>query len=205
MKILIVDIDEAIVDAARRELGALEGFEVRQGSILDAGCDAVVSPANSFGFMDGGIDLVYSERFGWDLQRALQQRIMDRHHGELLVGEADIVETEDASIPYLIAAPTMRVPSNIEETTNAYLAMRAVLLLVKHGSLDDGRRIRDAVKTVAMPGLGTGIGRMPPKKCARQMRQAWEDVRLGVGAFPTTCRDAWKRHERLVAGLMSRR
>lgn len=26
-----------------------------------------VSPANSFGFMDGGIDMVYSLHFGWDL------------------------------------------------------------------------------------------------------------------------------------------
>ena len=29
--------------------------------------DAIVSPANSFGFMDGGIDMVYSKRFGWQM------------------------------------------------------------------------------------------------------------------------------------------
>lgn len=26
-----------------------------------------VSPANSFGFMDGGIDMVYSRHFGWQM------------------------------------------------------------------------------------------------------------------------------------------
>ncbi len=38
---------------------------------LDVKCDAVVSPANSFGFMDGGIDLIYSHRFGTNLGYAL--------------------------------------------------------------------------------------------------------------------------------------
>ncbi len=29
---------------------------------------------------------------------------------------------------------------------------------------------------MAIPGLGTGVGQMPPLLCARQMRIAWEDV-----------------------------
>ena len=29
--------------------------------------DAIVSPANSFGFMDGGIDYAYSDHFGWHM------------------------------------------------------------------------------------------------------------------------------------------
>ena len=36
---------------------------VHRGSIFDVACDAVVSPANSFGFMDGGIDALYVDRF----------------------------------------------------------------------------------------------------------------------------------------------
>ena len=36
--------------------------------------------------------------------------IRTRHHGELLVGAAEIVETGDEAFPYIIAAPTMRVP-----------------------------------------------------------------------------------------------
>jgi protein-tyrosine phosphatase len=37
------------------------------------GVTAIVSPANSFGFMDGGIDLAYSRHFGWGLQTRLQK------------------------------------------------------------------------------------------------------------------------------------
>ena len=30
-------------------------------------CTLQVSPANSFGFMDGGIDMAYSQHFGWQM------------------------------------------------------------------------------------------------------------------------------------------
>jgi hypothetical protein len=53
-------------------------------------------------------------------------RIHDGHAGELVVGTADIVETGHAAIPFLIAAPTMRVPMVWHGSTNAYLAARAV-------------------------------------------------------------------------------
>ena len=38
---------------------------------------------------------------------------------------------EEGSIKYLISAPTMRVPMNVSETVNAYLAFRACLIAGK--------------------------------------------------------------------------
>ncbi len=48
----------------------------------------------------------------------------------LKIGQAIIMETNDPDqqIKYLISAPTMRVPENVENTPNAYLAFRATLL-----------------------------------------------------------------------------
>lgn len=63
-------------------------------------------------------------------------------------------------IPYLIAAPTMRVPCRIEETPNAYLATRAALLLLKHGLFHDGKPVGEKVRVAAFPGMGTGVGGM---------------------------------------------
>jgi O-acetyl-ADP-ribose deacetylase (regulator of RNase III) len=58
---------------------------------------------------------------------------VEKHHGELVVGAAEIVETGDLTKPYLIAAPTMRLPIILgPETVNPYLAIRAVLLLIEH-------------------------------------------------------------------------
>jgi hypothetical protein len=45
----------------------------------------------------------------------------------LLQKNPDASENEGKVIKYLISAPTMRVPQNVADTTNAYLAFRAVL------------------------------------------------------------------------------
>ena len=100
------------------------------------------------------------------MQDRLQELIRTRHHGELLVGAAEIVETGNLRIPYIIAAPTMRVPMVLTDTVNPYLAARAVLLLVKHGVVPSGalagESVAAAVESVAFPGLGTGVGRVGP-------------------------------------------
>ena len=170
MKIILAATDDALASAWQQHCGDLKNVCVHRGSILDADCDAVVSPANSFAFMDGGIDMAYSQHFGWHVQARLQSLIRDKHHGELLIGLAEIVETGNVKIPFLIAAPTMRVPMKLQESANPYLAARAVFLLVQHGTFEQGalagERIADAVKTVAFPGLGTGVGGIGPQTCA---------------------------------------
>ena len=91
LNIILTAVDAPLADAWAAACGDLSNVTVHRGSILDVRCDAVVSPANSFGFMDGGIDHAYSYRFGWGVQRRLQQVIGIRHHGELLVGRAEAV------------------------------------------------------------------------------------------------------------------
>lgn len=75
--------------------------------------------------------------------------------------------------------------------------MRALLLLVTRGRLDDGRPVAEVVRSVACPGLGTGIGRMPSGICARQMRAAAGEVLLGEGRFPGRLGEAMSRHDEL--------
>jgi O-acetyl-ADP-ribose deacetylase (regulator of RNase III) len=151
--------------------------------------------------MDGGIDAAYSQRFGWHVQHRLQALIRERHQGELLVGLAEIVDTDNSQIPFLIAAPTMRVPMVLKETVNPYLAARAVLLLIRDGvfasGMLKGERIAAAIQSVAFPGLGTGVGRVPPATCARQLRAAIDEVIVGSKGFPATWADAQIRHQKL--------
>jgi O-acetyl-ADP-ribose deacetylase (regulator of RNase III) len=141
------------------------------GSILDCNTNAIVSPANSFGFMDGGLDYHLSERFGWDLETKLQNMIKNRPLGELLIGEAVVLSTNDQMVPYLISAPTMRVPMkfNIATSVNAYLAMKAILATAKK---------HDVINSVAIPGLCTGIGKMPYDIAALQMYEAYREIIL---------------------------
>ncbi|MEN0066929.1 MAG: macro domain-containing protein [Myxococcota bacterium] len=152
--------------------------DVSEGPIFHRTADALVSPANSFGYMDGGIDLVYVEHFGWDLEDRVRQAIAEDWGGELPVGCALIVPTgrPEGDIRWLICAPTMRVPMNVARTPNAYLAFRAALRAVQAHNEGPLR----SIASVMSPGLGTGVGRMPAELCARQMRAAWDEVVHGL-------------------------
>lgn len=76
--------------------------------ILTPWADAIVSPANSFEFMDGGIEPAYTRRFGWGLQSRLQTLIAEERSGELPVGHAVVVPTRDAGIPWMQCADDAR-------------------------------------------------------------------------------------------------
>jgi O-acetyl-ADP-ribose deacetylase (regulator of RNase III) len=164
------DIEPAVVGAWQKHFDGVANIRISQGDIFERPADAIVSPANSFGYMDGGIDLVYLGRFGWELQTRLQAHLREDHDGELPVGQATIVETLNRTIPFLVCAPTMRVPMNVSKTVNAYLAFRAAIRAVRqHNRTKPG-----TIRTVLCPGLCTAIGRMPPDVCARQMAAAYK-------------------------------
>jgi O-acetyl-ADP-ribose deacetylase (regulator of RNase III) len=164
------------------------------GDIFGVKVDAVVSPANCFGFMDGGIDLACSKRFGWQVQDRLREIIRSDWDGELPVGLALLIQTNAADIPFLISAPTMRAPVNVANTLNAYLAFRAVLRVVQRHN----QQHPSAIKAVACPGLGTGTGEMPPTICAKQMRAAYDEVIGGKPSCPSGVNDALMQHYRLL-------
>lgn len=211
MEIVLVGREPELTRAWRRHCGDLPGVIVTDGDILTLAVDAVVSPANSFGFMGGGIDLAYARAFGPHLEARVRAGLAQRWGGELPVGCADIAATApepgDGAIPWLLVAPTMRVPARIDGTVNAYLAARAALRLVATGRFPGdaaafgshaGRPIRDAVRRVAFPGLGTGTGRLSPGSCARQVRAAVEEVILGLGGPPADMAAAIARHRDLA-------
>jgi O-acetyl-ADP-ribose deacetylase (regulator of RNase III) len=201
MKLILTAVKESLAEAWTAYCGDLDFVTVHHGSIFDVECDAVVSPANSYGFMDGGIDGLYMWHFGSDIQMRVRRQIFDHHHGEILVGQADVVETGHDKIPYLIFAPTMRVPMNLRESVNPYLAARAILLLVMQGSFTTGKhagqKVSDQIETIAIPGLGTGAGKISPSTCAHQFRQAVDDILLRQYRMPQSWAEAAERHQLL--------
>ncbi|EEI6908197.1 phage tail protein, partial [Salmonella enterica] len=72
--------------------------------------DCMVSAANSFGLMDGGVDAAITAYFGPQLQGRVQQHILREYLGEQPVGTAFVIETGNSKHPWLVHAPTMRVP-----------------------------------------------------------------------------------------------
>jgi O-acetyl-ADP-ribose deacetylase (regulator of RNase III) len=73
MKIILTDLAPKLLDAWTEFFGNEENVSVVESDITKIKCDAIVSPANSFGFMDGGLDYALSERFGWDLEKGCKK------------------------------------------------------------------------------------------------------------------------------------
>lgn len=187
MKIILSALQSKLIDAWNDFFKEEQNVSILEKDITKIECDAVVSPANSFGFMDGGLDYALSERFGWDLEKRLQKIIKELPEGELLVGQALVLETHDKIVPFLISAPTMRIPTNfnIDTSINAYLAMKAILIKAKS---------EEKINSVAIPGLCTGVGRMQPIIAARQMFQAYKEIILEEKMDFATFGDAQKYH-----------
>ena len=180
LKLHLRDLKKSLVEAWKVVFADCPDVEVSYGDIFDGtSSDALVSPANAFAWMDGGIDLVYSDYFGWKLSEELRKQIDRDFEGELLVGQAAVIDIRpfkaDTAHKYLISAPTMRVPMDVSQTVNAYLAFRATLRVA---------RKHPEISRILCPGLGTAIGLMDPETCAKQMRVAWEE-RNGQVKYPS--------------------
>src|SRR5262245_13305015 len=161
------------------------GFEELLGSF-----DALLTPGNSYGQMDGGFDGAVSRRFP-AVQREVWAAVGDRHRGFLPVGAADVVPTGDAECPWVVYAPTMRIPMRLDEGRDVAVhdALWAGLLAVSRHNAAAG--VGERIETLACPGLGTGFGLVAPERAARLMAAAYELWLAGPEA-------AISRRERLL-------
>lgn len=172
-RILLVDRWQPLCSAWMQAFGQIANVEVFEGDFFAHDADAMVSPANSFGIMDGGLDVAIRSALGSTIQSDVQRVILERHHGELPVGAAEVVPTSHPRWRHLVVAPTMRVPESVAHTVNAYLAFRAALLAVHR---HNGNVEVSPIRSLLVPGLGTGIGAMAARRCAAQMRLAFDQV-----------------------------
>jgi O-acetyl-ADP-ribose deacetylase (regulator of RNase III) len=172
LRVSLFDRNAETADALHAAFHGVDAVEVVEGDLLDLSSDALVSPANSFGDMSGGIDKAIDDFHRGEAQRRVREAIADHFFGELPVGAALIVEVPGRRFPFVVASPTMRVPGGAAGTINAYHAMRAALVAVLRHNRAGGR----AIRSLAVPGLCTGVGGMPGADAAGQMRAAYDAV-----------------------------
>jgi O-acetyl-ADP-ribose deacetylase (regulator of RNase III) len=168
--LILVHPDKAMCDAFHFRFKGLHGVRIFQGRFEDLEPhDCFVTAGNAFGIMTAGIDAAVIRMFGESLMQRVQHRIMDQYFGEQPVGSAFIIETNNAAIPFLSHAPTMRVPGNIEGTDKVYAATWAALLAIQAHNVNSEKKI----EVVGFPAMGTGFGGMPFDEAARQMAAAY--------------------------------
>ena len=103
MKVLIADHNKSTI-ASIEELNP--SFEVELGDPLAFDIDAVVSPANTKGIMNGGYDAVLRRYFGMGIEYMVQQYL---EKFKIDVGQAIAVKTGHPKVNWLIVSPTVNV------------------------------------------------------------------------------------------------
>lgn len=134
----------------------------------------LVSPANSYGDMSGGIDRDIVKKFPKCKQAVLDiiktTGIKDRsgrNHipvGSCRLIQLDIINNKPRA---LLIAPTMETPKNIVGTNNVLLTFATIYKSTKNLS---------NVTIVAIPCLGTGVGGMNGEESALQILKWFKEV-----------------------------
>jgi O-acetyl-ADP-ribose deacetylase (regulator of RNase III) len=172
LKLILVDPNPSLCQAFKKHFKGLPNVKIVNGLFEHLPeFDCVVSAANSFGLMDGGVDLSIIGFFGIEVMDRVQQHIIDEYLGEQPVGTSFLLETRHSKHPFVAHTPTMRVPMPIAYTDSVYVATWAMLLAVRNHNKNHEQKI----KIVACPGLGTATGQVPVEEAARQMALAYRN------------------------------
>lgn len=180
-KLVLCDLNQQLADEWKRAFATHPEVEVRCCSFTDIDFDCIVSPANSFGLMDGGIDGAITDYFGEQMMKRVQYEVLKQYAGEQPVGTSMIVRaTEDQTtdkIKFVAHTPTMILPRDISKTTNVYMAMKAMLLEIEKFNSNSFMKPHQ-IKTVVCSGLGTGAGRVPFNEAANDMAKAYTNFKI---------------------------
>ena len=175
IKISICDQNPDLIRVFVQIFANEDHVEILQGNLLNLKADALISPANSFGDMSGGLDKTIDDFYFGRAQEKVQTLIQKEYFGEMPVGVAEILPMANRQFPFLIIAPTMRIPGNVARTINAYLSMRAIVVAIqKHN-----QRSQEKIKHIALSALCTGVGGMHFQESAEQMHTAVQQILTG--------------------------
>jgi len=133
--------------------------------------DCIVSPGNSHGLMDGGIDKPIADQFGHykDTIKKVQAILKDKHNFKQMPGTATLVKMQSDKCKYILHVPTMIIPMRITNKEVIYWGFYNLLQEVHmhNKSFDD-------IKKICMSGLGTGAGRVQGDQFVKLIKLAYD-------------------------------
>lgn len=126
---------------------------VEYGDITKIVCDAIVNPANSYGYMGGGVAGAIKRIGGIEIENEAISL------APIPIGKAIVTTAGSLPCQHVIHAPTMKEPAMRINIDNVKLATRAALKLAEDLK----------IKSIAIPGMGTGVGGVSLSDAAREM------------------------------------
>ncbi len=134
-------------------------IKVLKGDLTELEVDAIVNPANSLGYMGGGVAGAIKRKGGREIEEEAVKK------SPIEVGSAVATTSGKLKCRYVIHAPTMERPAMRIGVDNVEKATRAAFELAKSMKL----------KSIALPGMGTGVGGVKEEDAARAMMKVAKD------------------------------
>jgi len=123
---------------------------IEKGDLTKISCDAIVNPANSFGYMGGGVAGAIKRVGGVEIEKEAISK------APIELGKAIVTKSGTLPCKFVIHAPTMKRPAMRIDVENVRLATKA--------SFETGVKLN--IKSIAIPGMGTGVGGVSSEKAA---------------------------------------
>lgn len=149
-----------------------------EGDITEQDVDAIVNAANNHLKMGGGVAGAIRRKGGEEIQRECDKI------GPIEIGGAATTSAGKLKAKYVIHAATM----GLDFQTNSDIIRSAT-----RTTLNEAKRL--AIKSLAFPALGCGVGNFPPRECAKILLEeikehsksdtTLEEVRLVLFGKPT--------------------
>jgi O-acetyl-ADP-ribose deacetylase (regulator of RNase III) len=139
-------------------------ISVKCGDITGEEVDAICNPANSLMIMGGGVAGAIKRVGGEEIEREA------RKHAPVSIGDAIATTAGKLKIKWVIHAPTMEQPATRTTSERVYNATLAALK----------RAESIGASSIALPGMGTGVGRVSHADAARAMIKAITDFSLAA-------------------------
>lgn len=166
MEVLVADHNTSVFNAVKHYDPT---FDYEIGNPLAFDIDAVVSPANTAGIMNGGFDAILRNYFGTTLEYRVRMRIKDN---PVSVGEAFSIQTVHEKVKWLIVTPTVSISADGlsgYSSVSYACAYNAVICAAKVGA-----------KKLGMTGLGTGAGGLEINSTIKQQCDGIEDALFDI-------------------------
>jgi len=178
-----VDMNKEVVQTFTSVFSDCPNITVRRGNILSQKADCIVSPANSFACMDGGVDKAINYTLNY-ISKEVKEWIDNVYFGEQPVGTCLLIPIREENYNgyrFLAHTPTMRVPKDVSNSENAYCAFRALLTRLVHHNRSK-KNENQQIKSVVLTSFCAGAGMMDKLVAAKQMRLAYDLIQNPIKA-----------------------
>jgi len=200
--ITISSIDPKFTELLQAAFDNCSYIKIYNGPFNKCEFDCIVSPGNSYGMMDGGIDMEITKYFGdkKEFIKLVQSQLNDQCNLQQQPGSVCVINTSNEKCPYLFHCPTMMTPITIKDYSVIYWCFYNILNTAFNHNMNNQS---SKIKNIVMSGLGTGCGRVSYNNFIKLIKLAHQHFVSNLSRDSTTWPQAQRNYIELYKVIES--